>query len=809
MQRNVSQSSGGVSPASSRSNYTALNWDQDEKQKSGTAFELDEDRVDEPLLPYSLPGGWDEDASVYIIRGPLSFVEANWFKIMIGAVIVLNTAWLLVQSVLPYWKDKLWYADTVFLAIYVLETGLRMAHWQLQFFSHPHEAGWNWFDLIIVLAGVLEEIETFQDDEKNGSSGTQLMALRVFKPLRLVARLARFMRVVRLLRVLLTADFSWVESPTFQSVVGVVILLNAVIMGLETDIQSPIWEWAEQIMLSFFVLEATLRIRHRSWEFFTSSEDGGWNIVDLTIVVFGVMDDWVLKAWSFITQSNHRGGGLSKLMTLARLLRLMRILRLVRVVRAIRPLYMLAIGVVRAMQSMFWVLVLTFVALYALAILTTRAIGRGELLNSMDDIPEETRLMFDTIADSMFTLFAFMNSQEWHKVAPLLNLMPWTKLIFVVFTIYSSWALLSVMTGVVSDHIQYVREVQEAEDEVAHDVRQGNLVRTLAQIFAAADPDGSGRLRRELYMEILHSPFQVRRLQQTVKLHLEDIKQIFDLLDLDGNGTVDFEEFCESLDWISKAVTGRRLLKVELGVKLVSSKVQTGIQDAKKGFTGLSRRLDRQHKVLMARFDEYQRGDLGGPSLGYRRFRSVKSLSNISRGSSTWSSFSNSNTADGSPFSPPDSRGMDSVSIPVDSGLGRPRMFHQARSLEDFTTPYTSEEEEKRRQREAEDGEGEDDDIDRIDSAGALAQRKNPHYQKSRSFSFAEEGQSKSDPKMVAGLFANSCISHQPLAPESPASSTANSPSLAPMKDPATTPAPKWHPKLRKSLSWGETEEVG
>ncbi|CAE7487565.1 unnamed protein product, partial [Symbiodinium necroappetens] len=146
-----------------------------------------------------------------------------------------------------------------------------------------------------------------------------------------------------------------------------------------------------------------------------------------------------------------------------------------------------------------------------------------------------------------------------------LNLMPWTKLMFVVFTIYSSWALLSVMTGVVSDHIQYVREVQESEDEVAHDVRQGNLVRTLSQIFAAADPDGSGRLRRELYMEILNSPFQVRRLQQTVKLHLEDIKQIFDLLDLDGNGTVDFEEFCESLDWISKAVTGRRLLKVELG----------------------------------------------------------------------------------------------------------------------------------------------------------------------------------------------------------------------------------------------------
>ncbi|OLP94877.1 Voltage-dependent R-type calcium channel subunit alpha-1E [Symbiodinium microadriaticum] len=224
-------------------------------------------------------------------------LEANWFKILVGAVICINTVWLLVQSVFPYWRDRLWYLDPVFLAIYCLETGLRMGHWRLQFFSHPHEAGWNWFDLIIVLAGVLEEIETFSDDEKDGSgTGTQLMALRVFKPLRLVARLARFMRVVRLLRVLLTADFSWVESATFQSAVGVVILLNALIMGLETDIQSPIFEWAEQIMLSFFVLEAVLRVRHRGWEFFTSSEDGGWNILDMTIVASGVIDDWVLKA---------------------------------------------------------------------------------------------------------------------------------------------------------------------------------------------------------------------------------------------------------------------------------------------------------------------------------------------------------------------------------------------------------------------------------------------------------------------------------------------------------------------------------
>jgi len=729
----------------------------------------DDDLVDKPLLPLALPEGWHEEHGVIVQRGPLSFVEANWFKITIGAVIFLNSVWLLAQAALPWLRAGSFVMDTAFLAVYVVETILRIGHWRLQFFSHPEEAGWNWFDLIIVLSGVLEEMETIEHREKGGHAGKELMALRVFKPLRLLARLARFMRVIRLCRVLVTADFSWVESPTFQSTVGVVIILNAVIMGLETDSESAIFEWTEQFMLAFFVMEAVLRIRHRGWDFFISPEDRGWNIVDFTIVASGVVDDWILKAWSFITQQQQRGGNLSKLMTLARLLRLMRILRLVRVVRAIRPLYMLAIGVVRAMQSMFWVLVLTFVALYAIAILTTRAIGRGELLSLDADIPEETRLMFNTIADSMFALFAFMNSQQWHKVAPLLNLMPWTKLLFVVFTIYSSWALLSVMTGVVSDHIQYVREVQEQEDEVAQDVRQGNLVRTLSQIFAAADPDGSGKLRRSVYLEILNSPFQVKRLQQTVKLHLEDIRTIFDLLDLDGAGTVDFEEFCESLDWISKPVTGRRLLKVDLGVKLVSSKVQQGVVDAKKDFQGFCRRFDRQQKVLMARFDEYQSFDLGGPSLGYRaRFRSAKSLSNVSRASSTWSSFSDK---------VPQAIDEDSTALGKPAGPGLPR---RARSMDSINISRNTSEEDFHVSRRASEEDGRDKEP-----------RPKTTLSKNRSFSFVDEdgGKGKSDPKVVAGLFAGTITT-------------------AKLKDSEDTPAGQYVARLRKSLSWGSTEEI-
>lgn len=237
--------------------------------------------------------------------------------------------------------------------------------------------------------------------------------------------------------------------------------------GIETDVDFPLWSWVEQGMLAFFLAELAFRLRLRGCGFFTDVEDRGWNWLDFATVVSGVVDQWLLELWDNITQSENSDSEFGHMVTLARMLRLMRILRLVRVVKAIRPLRQLAIGVVRAMQSMFWVLVLTFVALYSLAILTTRMVGWGQLVDDPETLPAEAREMFSSMADSMFTLFAFMNGHEWHKVRPLLDLLPWMKPLFVGFTICGSWALLSVMTGVVSDHIQYVRVEQQREDDEA------------------------------------------------------------------------------------------------------------------------------------------------------------------------------------------------------------------------------------------------------------------------------------------------------------------------------------------------------
>lgn len=535
----------------------------------GPAFELNEDPSwESTFAPYVLPPASHFDNVVMVQRGMLSFVESTWFQVLTGCVILVNLGVVVQDLVHPY--AELWYLNQLLLGFYCLELVFRLGRFQCHYFDHPQDALWNWADLIIVIAGVLDQwilpltpYGRSSDQRKGG-----ITAFRAGRALRLF----RLLRIVKLLRVIVKLDFTWTESSEFQTLVGVVIACNAALMGIETDMESPIFWWLEQATLSFFVFELAVRLKRDGWSFFYKPEDYAWNWIDFTIVLSGVMDLWILKLWASIhrhwsdsQESDNNSNGVGQLMMVARLLRLLRILRLLRLIKAVRPLYNLAMGIVRAMQSMFWVLVLTLVALYAFAILTTRVVGHA---SAASGIPAETRSLFGTVADSMFTLFSVMNSQGWKRVAPLLATVPWTKPIFVIFTIYSSWALLSVMTGVVSDNMFEVRKQQMKSDEMLNIERHVNLCTTLTEVFSAADRDGSGTLAREEYNQLLRSSYHKQKIQRITNIPIKDLPMVFDWLDVDKTGIVSFAEFIHAFDLLNEEDPGGKgLLRVEFLMK--------------------------------------------------------------------------------------------------------------------------------------------------------------------------------------------------------------------------------------------------
>lgn len=68
---------------------------------------------------------------------------------------------------------------------------------------------------------------------------------------------------------------SVVEGTRFQSFVGLVIIANTLVLGLETDIPWSGWDTMEEAFLIVFVVELALRLIHRGFSFFIYEETCG------------------------------------------------------------------------------------------------------------------------------------------------------------------------------------------------------------------------------------------------------------------------------------------------------------------------------------------------------------------------------------------------------------------------------------------------------------------------------------------------------------------------------------------------------
>merc|ERR1712113_810504 len=114
--------------------------------------------------------------------------------------------------------------------------------------------------------------------------------------------------------------------------------------------------------------------------------------------------------------------------------------------------------------------------------------------------------MFLTVEESMFTLFGTMSSWSLLKFVPLFKEMPILRPLFVLFYVYSAWALLAVMTGVVSENMIAIREQMEKEDQQRDELRKMMVSKALTDLFRQADTDHSGSVSREEFDAMLKSP---------------------------------------------------------------------------------------------------------------------------------------------------------------------------------------------------------------------------------------------------------------------------------------------------------------
>ncbi len=226
-----------------------------------------------------------------------------------------------------------------------------------------------------------------------------------------------------------------IESRPIQRTITVLILVNAVILGMETsDRMMASWgAWlvaADRLILAVFVIEIALRILAHRLAFFRDP----WSLFDFSVVAIALVP--ASEAWAVL-----------------RSLRVLRVMRLLSVVPSMRRV---VAGLLRAIPGLGSVFAVICIIFYVGAVVATNLFGDG--------FPH----WFGTLGESAYTLFQVMTLESWSMgiARPVMENYPWAWGFFVVFILVSTFTLLNLFIAVIVNAIQS-EQATEHEQQTA------------------------------------------------------------------------------------------------------------------------------------------------------------------------------------------------------------------------------------------------------------------------------------------------------------------------------------------------------
>ncbi|MEO0427430.1 MAG: ion transporter [Pseudomonadota bacterium] len=226
------------------------------------------------------------------------------------------------------------------------------------------------------------------------------------------------------------------EDVRFQNFIIGVILLNAVVLGLETSgnamaVAGGLLVGIDTLCLAIFVVEIALKLVAHGWRFFTR----GWNLFDFVIVGLSLVPS---------------GAGLSVL----RALRILRVLRLITVAPRLRRVVE---GFVTALPGMGSVFLLMAIIFYIASVMATQLFGATHAE------------WFGTIGKSAYSLFQIMTLESWSMgiVRPVMEVHPYAWAFFVPFIMITTFAVVNLLVGLIVNSMQdaHAEEANAATDD--------------------------------------------------------------------------------------------------------------------------------------------------------------------------------------------------------------------------------------------------------------------------------------------------------------------------------------------------------
>jgi voltage-gated sodium channel len=211
----------------------------------------------------------------------------------------------------------------------------------------------------------------------------------------------------------------WVEAPRIQRIIVGLIVLNAIVLGLETFPAlmhefGTVLSGLDRVLLGVFVVELALKLIGHGRRFFHSA----WNVFDLLII------------------------GIA-LVPATGVLRALRVLRVLRVISAVPRMRAVVEALVRSLPGIASIALLLLVFFYVFSVMATKLFGM--------DFPQ----WFGSLWASMFSLFQIMTLEGWAEIArEIMGRYPLAWVFFVIFILLATFTVLNLFIAVIVNAMQ-------------------------------------------------------------------------------------------------------------------------------------------------------------------------------------------------------------------------------------------------------------------------------------------------------------------------------------------------------------------
>ncbi len=229
----------------------------------------------------------------------------------------------------------------------------------------------------------------------------------------------------------------WVESAPIQRIVITVILLNAVVLGMETsptlmEAAGPALISIDTACLAVFVVEIGLKLTAFGWRFFRDP----WNVFDFVVVGIALVP---------------AGAGLEVLRTL----RVLRVLRLISSLPQLRKVVSALLHAIPGILSTGALLALIF---YVAAVMATTFFR--------ETLPE----FFGSFSASLFSLFQIATLSSWETIVrPAMEEHSWAWAFFIPFIILAAFTALNLIIAVIVDAMNTLHDMPSVQKGSAPD----------------------------------------------------------------------------------------------------------------------------------------------------------------------------------------------------------------------------------------------------------------------------------------------------------------------------------------------------